>query len=929
LRRFIAFALAFLVLLATIPGSRSIAAESAVAGLTLDYYLKAMKDDHPEVTVTVRGAPSGTTVLALQMQNFKEIREAFSDMRVASPGGQPLPWRWSERGITVENAGARDFEVRYTLNALQWEGGAHKSKTIFFRDGYLFFVAGEVLLMPDAEPKGIIVRFNLPPGNHVYSNLPERNGVFTAETSLWGSLRHDFPMAYFMGGVPLYAVERTAPWGDTYQIIRFERDPINWSPFWGTTPWEEADRYLATYQKYWDYIQQHILPPLPRHKVLFADRDHDPAPGINDVGINTDWYHFIQYWGRDMDADVVHHIVHAWSFWSTNTKLAFNFDPLGALFREGLPTYYEHTLPAIVSGWDWAPGKLFEFWVLDQRGRGSGIQQNYYHQTYNQSGLRVYLLDQYVRRTTGKDLSALTRALWDEVKDLKAPANISDDQIRHAFAGVVGSQNVSVIDQIAARSEFSRADFAELEPAFRRYVDHWAQERFWDNPLLFAIYLEMAATRGDTWPHYATNPIEIQTMAQEAMRQFKQALAPRAGDTLSRADVLSALSEVTGQEHSGFFEFWADLGYGLDPSSLLPLSTWKPDGYDESELFVLHNVGGTLRTEHYLSGLPQQATAVLDEAAPTDTIEIEVALRSLEGFPPVAEAERALSGSNVKFQGSYEHQHRNLYQVGGTFTVRTDDPERRRFSFTLNLPTFASHPRFSVITGRDANGEVTWNSRYPYPPALYFLHSFDPIPVAATVDGDSLHLGSVPLSSAYFEVAGQKTGPGETVILPAGAQGNLPVDLYDQYGFLRGRQTVSRAELPPLPEPAPSSASTMSPPDRPISIILDGQPITFDVPPVQVNGRLLVPVRALGEALGAKVDWDEATQTAVLSRGETVIRLTLGQAWADVSGRIIPLDAPPEQRGGRVLVPLRFIAEALDLNVGWDEATRTASLVTE
>lgn len=922
-----ALVLAFLILLTAIPGSRSSAAERAIAGLTLDYSLKALKDDHPEVTLTVKGAPSGTTVLALQMQNFKEIREAFSDVRATSPGGQPLPWRWSERGISVENAGVRDFEVRYTLNALMWEGGAHKSKTIFFRDGYLFFVAGEVLLMPDADPKGITVRFALPPGNQMFSNLPEQNGVFTAETSLWGSLRYDFPMAYFMGGVPLYAVERTSPWGDKYQIIRFERDPINWSPFWGTTPWEEADLYLATYQKYWDYIQQHILPPLPRHKVLFADRDHNPGPGINGVGINTDWYHFIQYWGRDMDADVVHHIIHAWSFWSINTKLAFNFDSLGALFREGLPTYYEHTLPPIVSGWDWAPGKLFEFWVLDQRGRGSGIQQNYYHQTYNQSGLRVYLLDQYIRRTTNKDLSALTRALWDEVKDQKAPATISADQIRHAFASVVGSQNVSVIDQIAARSEFSRADFVELEPAFRRYVDHWAQERFWDKPLLFAVYLEMAATRGDTWPHYATNPMQMQGMAMEAMRQFQQALASRAGETLSRDELLTALSEVTGQQHSGFFEFWSSLGYELDPNSLLPLSTM--DRYAESDLYVLHNVGGTLQTEHYLSGLSQQAMALLDDAAPTDTIEIEVALRSFDGLPPVAEVERALSGPNVKFQWSHAHQHRNIYQVSGLFTVRTNDPERRRFSFTLNLPAFSSHPRFSVITGRDANGEANWNSRYPYPPELYFLHSFDPIPFTAALDGDSLHLGSVPLPNAYFQVIGLKAVPGETVTLPAGSHGDLPVDLYDQYGFLRGRQTVARPELPSSPELAPSPAPAPSPQDRPISITLNGRPITFDVPPVRVNGRLLVPVRALGEALGAQVYWDEAAQTAVLIRGEAVIRLTLGQARAEVSGRIVPLDAPPELRGGRVLAPLRFVAEALDLNVHWDDGTQTASLATK
>lgn len=43
--------------------------------------------------------------------------------------------------------------------------------------------------------------------------------------------------------------------------------------------------------------------------------------------------------------------------------------------------------------------------------------------------------------------------------------------------------------------------------------------------------------------------------------------------------------------------------------------------------------------------------------------------------------------------------------------VRTDDPERRRFSFTLNLPAFASNPRFWFIHGRDADGQAVWNTR--------------------------------------------------------------------------------------------------------------------------------------------------------------------------------------------------------------------------
>jgi len=945
-KRFIALALSFLLLLTLLTGS--IVAAPEATGLILDYHIKALKDDHPEIILSIKGVPNGTTLLELQTKSFKDIRKAFSDLQVTSPSGQSLTWSWTDRGITVENGSVRDFVVSYTLNALEWEGGTRRVKSIYFREGYLFFVAEGILLMPETDPEGITVRFTLPPGQKMYSNLPEMDGIFTAETSLWGSLRYDFPMAYFMGGVPLYDVERTTPWGDTYQIIRFERDPINWFPSWGTTPWEEADRYLDTYQQYWDYIQQNILPPLPNHKVLFADRSHNPGAGINDVGINTDWYHFMQYYGSDHDADIAHHIIHSWAFQWTNSKLVFNFYSLGEMFREGLPTYYEHTLPAIVREWDWAPGKLFEFWVLEQRGTLAGIQQNYYHQTYNQSGLRLYLLDQYIRRTTGKDLSALTYALWDEVKDLKAPRYITDGEIRHAFANVVGNQNVNVIDQIATQTEFSRSDFAALEPAFKLYVDHWAQEAFWDKPLLFLIYLEMAATFGDVWPHYATSPHEIQGMGSEAMRQFKEALSPLADDGLTKAEVLAGLSQVTGQQHNDFFEFWADLGYDLDPNSLLPFSTWAPEDSGESELIIQWNVGGTLQTEHYLSGLPQQAIAVLDEPAPTDTIEIEVALRSFEGFPSVAEAEKALSGPNVDFQWSFEQKYGDLYKTSGIFKVRTDDPERRKFSFTLNLPAFAYHPRFTVATGRDVNGEVIWDSRYPYPPDLYFLHSFDPVTFTATLEGASLHLGTVSLEDAYFQVADIKSKPGETVTLSAGTGQTIQVDLYDKYDFLRGRQTVTYMTSQVPAEDAVGDDITLSQGVIAIptksTVLVNGIKVAFEA--YNIGGNNYFKLRDLAKAIiGTQkqfdIGWDGAANA---------ISITTGKPYTTVGGELAVSSSPANKTatatsskiylngkevqftayniGGNNYFKLRDVAAAINFSVTWDSKTSTIGIDT-
>lgn len=101
-------------------------------------------------------------------------------------------------------------------------------------------------------------------------------------------------------------------------------------------------------------------------------------------------------------------------------------------------------------------------------------------------------------------------------------------------------------------------------------------------------------------------------------------------------------------------------------------------------------------------------------------------------------------------------------------------------------------------------------------------------------------------------------------------------------------------------------------------IYLDTGHLSFDVQPANVNGRLLVPMRVIFEALGASLTWDGATQTVKCQKGSIRIVLTVGSRTAFVNGVAVTLDAAPANINGRVLVPLRFISEALGAAVYWD-----------
>ncbi len=114
-----------------------------------------------------------------------------------------------------------------------------------------------------------------------------------------------------------------------------------------------------------------------------------------------------------------------------------------------------------------------------------------------------------------------------------------------------------------------------------------------------------------------------------------------------------------------------------------------------------------------------------------------------------------------------------------------------------------------------------------------------------------------------------------------------------------------------------------------IGVVINNQPVRFTgVGPQSIRGRVLVPLRGVLERLGAYVGYESATQTVTASRGDIDIQLRIGDATARVNGRDIALDVPPQIYRGSTLVPLRFMGQALGAEVQWDNATRTVNITT-
>jgi len=110
-----------------------------------------------------------------------------------------------------------------------------------------------------------------------------------------------------------------------------------------------------------------------------------------------------------------------------------------------------------------------------------------------------------------------------------------------------------------------------------------------------------------------------------------------------------------------------------------------------------------------------------------------------------------------------------------------------------------------------------------------------------------------------------------------------------------------------------------------ISVTLNGSEILFDQDPIIDLDRVLVPIRAIMEATGAKLIWNENGEVTVL-KDDTKIELKIGEKQAFLNGESYDLDVPAKIVSGRTLVPVRFIAQCLDYNVEWNQDTQVVTI---
>ena len=121
-----------------------------------------------------------------------------------------------------------------------------------------------------------------------------------------------------------------------------------------------------------------------------------------------------------------------------------------------------------------------------------------------------------------------------------------------------------------------------------------------------------------------------------------------------------------------------------------------------------------------------------------------------------------------------------------------------------------------------------------------------------------------------------------------------------------------------------------------VTVVVDGEALAFDVSPVIIQERTMVPMRAIFERLGAAVDWVQEEQIIIAAKGSLFVSLKIGSETMivqdvaeDAVQTKILLDSPPVLIDSRALVPVRAVSDSLGANVEWIPETYTVRITTQ
>jgi len=897
----------------------------------------------PEAEIKIKATYSNITTittspfrLEIGYENWPTpTLSVFKDIQFLSSDGKNLSWKEINYRTIEVNVTSDSIVANYSMDLTKTN--PRQTKVSAIGGGLTGF--GAFPLPSNQKVQSVKVKFTVPDPWTVVSAYPKEGEWFAIKPFTFEDITLETKASGWYFGNVDFDYTKTYEDGFEIRIVGFKYfDYEHWNVYLGDTPLEEALKSADFYHESYLRIKE-ICGEYPFKKILLV------GPGYWQAG-NTylnqqlvGWYRY-EY--------IPHHMLHAFFGLDGGSRIVFS-GRFYFLLREGYPTYAEGIMTSEITGDPIWKGMLYERKIHYLRGnKFNNMEQN--SRQYVLGFIVTYLMDKEIRRETNnqKGIHDLMVRIW---KKYSSPnfVWVSDEQVLETLKEITGHDWHWFYEQnVVDTNNLNVNELDDLKDDFKVFLKTIAD--YWYNGYqsMYFIGQEIVSAAGD--------------FDQDVRMQDPTHISPNVGDfaiaahrykdvtqsDLTEKDIEEILHQVTGKDHSDFFEFYRGQGFDVDPKEIteyVKTFTYLTWGMDNA-IKLIPNTFPLSKSTNVIGEIVDQDFAKANELS----LQVQVYDKPIG----LTEIQSLITGKGVSYQGSQEFSN-GIYGPGVNYFFKLPkiEIEDKAYTFfTINLPEDAGimNFRFYIKTAEPEYGDwlggfigtkkVSFQSGSTFhfkPSNSKVVDSTPPVfsitePKSSEVSTEekTICIKGLVEPEAKVLINGKEAAISDTSFEFSGCIDLLPgkniikVEVSDKIG----NQTTKMLSV------------IYEKPVQTIIIILrigkkiftvNGVPNTLDSPPVIKNNRTLLPIRAVVEALGGNVGWDASTQKVTVSLGSNTIELRIGKSIAKVNGIDTPIDSTnskvvPEIINGRTMLPLRFVTENLGCDVNWDETTQTITI---
>jgi hypothetical protein len=743
------------------------------------------------------------------------------------------------------------------------------------------FWAQYVFMVPESDTAGIKIKFSLPSGWQLVTPYVEHEGYYEVP-KITNFIDCDFvKRPIYFGKMKFYAESKTGNCTVKFGVL--EEDQSNESRLWLAK--EEGvkfytDRVVLALNELTKMFGENPFPVFPV-TIRFMSRD--------------EWYYMpyifgeVQYWPPERYDETLGHLYYSWMMDTFDAPTGSNY-----LICKGIgESYLGNKLAYKITGDKAYLGKIYHYYLVYKGAQNTKYSSRYeIHDEYYRGCVVGLWLDNLIQKETGgkNSIEDVIGYLYQKYKN--TGHEISNKDLEEATDLITKQNNSALYKKYVDGDEDIPVDeyIQPYKDGFNEFIkvldsDNWMNNDYRNYTIPFFVNVEMAIR----------SPIDLPMgiLILSHYRDFaKYVLENYNIDTITKEDVETSLSKLTGEDCTGFFERWKD-SYG--ELSLEAMKEWL---------------------KSYLPYTTKNLQAAFENNSVTLGWD-QVEWRYPSGY-------YLITGYAI-YRGTSPGEEVLIATVPSNSYTDTDiEPGKTYYYYVKSIENlFEEIPVYS-----DPSSDVTVICKDTSPPEIFIYSPSDnfktnenTITVSGTILDKESGIDKVTVNGVEFSLSSD--GSFNTTVNLTEGVSKITVIAIDK----AGNQTTKTLNV------------TYEKPVQTIIILrigqtsftVNGDTETLDSPPIVKNSRTLLPIRVIIKSLGGTVSWDATERKVTVSLGSTTIELWIGKSIAKVNGIDTSIDSTnskvvPEIINGRTMLPLRFVTEQLGATVKWEPTTKTITI---